>query len=246
MSTIVETRLAEISRRFEPTDDLSAIGSSMERLSPTPVQPHSAHSRTSSTGDSAFYEYDTNEYSEHQLCHRSEPIETSAQSRLVCSYVTCWVYSWEGNMIAPAALIVITISNRFSFFSYSNSLLEKFAMMEERLRSMEAKLKQESHERSKLAVKISKLEEENEALKANRQNAISQLQTFSEKFFAMKEPLAPKFDPSSPVFTSPLNSPRGSHLELRRTGSSSSMHMASRASRHSMKSRSRPTSGISL
>ena len=117
-------------------------------------------------------------------------------------------------------------------------------MMEERLRSMEAKLRQESQERAILAVKVAKLEEENETLKGNRQNAISQLQTFSEKFFAMKEPLAPKFDPSSPVFTSPLNSPRGSHMELRRTGSSSSM--ASRASRQSIKSRSRPTSGISL
>ena len=103
---------------------------------------------------------------------------------------------------------------------------------------------QESQERSKLAMKVSKLEEENESLKACRVMAVSQLQAFSEKFFAMKEPTPPpKFDPtSSPIFT-PIHSPRGSHMELRRVGSSSSMN--SRQSRQSL-IKSRPTSGISL
>lgn len=204
MSCLVETRLADISRQFE---DLSVTNSSMERLSPTAVLPPSAHSRKSSTGDSAFYDYDPAEDShetpfKHQLCQRTEPVDSSSPS----------------------------------------AMMEKFAMLEERLREMEARLKQESEERSKLEKKVNKLEEENESLKSSRLQAVSQLQTFSEKFFAMKEPLAPKFDPSSPVFTSPMNSPRGSNMELRRIGSSSSM--ASRMSRNSMKSR--PTSGISL
>lgn len=67
MSLLVETRVPDIIRReskefyFEMADDLSATNAGLGRLSPTASLPPSAHSRKSSTGDSAFYEYDANE-----------------------------------------------------------------------------------------------------------------------------------------------------------------------------------------
>ena len=74
MSVVVETRVVDISRDhknsyfFEMADDLSATNAGVGRVSPT--VPPSAHSRKSSTGDSAFYEDEAAEDSE--LCRVSE------------------------------------------------------------------------------------------------------------------------------------------------------------------------------
>ena len=68
MSVIVDTRFVDIGRDtkdsyyFEIPDDLSATNAVVGRSSP--IVSTSAHSRKSSTGDSAFYEDETVEDNE--------------------------------------------------------------------------------------------------------------------------------------------------------------------------------------
>ena len=111
-------------------------------------------------------------------------------------------------------------------------------MMEQRLVSMETELKKETEQRQALAKKVTKLEEENELLLQGRTKAVSQLQSFSEKFFAMQDikNVSPISTPTSG--TPLLRSPRNSHINLRRVGSNSSMgSFCSRASNKSLRSR---------
>lgn len=82
---------------------------------------------------------------------------------------------------------------------------------------------QETQQRVALEEKVTRLEEENEKLSVLRSKAVVQLQSFSEKFFAMPEPkyISPV---STPPLQSPrLQSPRHSHMELRRFGSNTSV-----------------------
>lgn len=97
---------------------------------------------------------------------------------------------------------------------------------------------QEAQKRQVLERKVTRLEEENEKLTELRSKAATQLQVFSEKFFAMPEPKI-----LSPV-TTPHPSPRNSYVELRRVGSNSSV--TSRRSTSSLKSIKSRYSNISL
>ncbi len=92
-----------------------------------------------------------------------------------------------------------------------------------------------------LEKKVSVLEEENDKLAVLRTKAASQLQTFSEKFFSIPDPVKS----NSPVGTPPLSaSPINSRTDLRRIGSNSSVQ--SRLSVQSMKSLQSRYSNISL
>ena len=95
--------------------------------------------------------------------------------------------------------------------------------------------------RIRLEKKVASLEEENEKLGVLRAKAATQLQTFSEKFFAIPDPVKS----NSPVGTPPLSaSPINSRTDLRRVGSNSSVQ--SRLSLQSMKSLKSRYSNISL
>jgi hypothetical protein len=106
----------------------------------------------------------------------------------------------------------------------SVNVLDKLTMLEDKLKLMESQLKQEMSQRILLETKVAKLEQENDKLAVLRSRAVSQLQSFSEKFFATPEPkyISPVGTP--PLVHSPssqLQSPRHSQIELRRLGAKS-------------------------
>ena len=96
-------------------------------------------------------------------------------------------------------------------------------------------------QRIKLEMKVTALEEENDKMAVLRSKAASQLQNFSEKFFAIPDPIKSYSPTGTPP---PSASPINSRSDLRRVGSNSSVQ--SRLSLQSMKSLQSRYSNISL
>ena len=104
-------------------------------------------------------------------------------------------------------------------------LIQKMQILDMKLQSMEAQLKNEQVQRLALEAKVVKLEKDNEQLMAVRAQAGKQLQSFAELFYAETETI--KLRSCNP-------SPHPSMKELRISRTNS---LSSNGSRHSSSSR---------